>query len=189
MRAVALIGDFCPPRVAGRVKPPALAGKGRQILMLTMVEGTPLEMDMRSLLAKIAESLRGNVSLDIESLTEQFTVISEDHAIVEPQVWQAVARVGDDEMPAQSLNKTSSPSILVAEAGQNENCCASPKFCGFSAQAGEWPSSGRASKRTQISGLPASSPLPRSPLLWALPEGSPVSFFLPPAPQLQPSQP
>ena len=47
---------------------------------------------MRSVLAKIAESLQGSVSLDIESLTEQFTVLSEDHAKVEPQVWQAVAR-------------------------------------------------------------------------------------------------
>ena len=60
--------------------------------LLERFDGTPLEMDMRSVLAKIAESLQGSVSLDIESLTEQFTVLSEDHAKVEPQVWQAVAR-------------------------------------------------------------------------------------------------
>jgi predicted DNA-binding transcriptional regulator YafY len=42
--------------------------------LLERFEGTPLEMDMRSVLAKIAESLQGSVSLDIESLTEQLTL-------------------------------------------------------------------------------------------------------------------
>jgi len=60
--------------------------------LLERFEGTPLEMDMRSVLAKIAESLQGTVSLDVESLTEQFTVLSEDHARVGPEVWQRVAR-------------------------------------------------------------------------------------------------
>jgi hypothetical protein len=36
-------------------------------------------MDMRSVLTNIAESLRGTFSLDVESLTDQFTVLSEDH--------------------------------------------------------------------------------------------------------------
>jgi predicted DNA-binding transcriptional regulator YafY len=60
--------------------------------LLERFEGTPLEMDMRSVLAKIADSLRGTVSLDIESLTDQFTVLSEDHAHVDPKVWQQAAK-------------------------------------------------------------------------------------------------
>jgi predicted DNA-binding transcriptional regulator YafY len=60
--------------------------------LLERFEGTPLEMDMRSVLAKIAESLQGSVSLDVESLTEQFTVLSEDHVRVEPEVWQRAGR-------------------------------------------------------------------------------------------------
>ena len=44
------------------------------------------------MLAKIADSLRGTVSLDVESLTDQFTVLAEDHARVEPGVWQRAGR-------------------------------------------------------------------------------------------------
>ena len=60
--------------------------------LLERFEGTPLEMDMRSVLAKIADGLRGTVSLDIESLTDQFTVLSEDYARVDPDVWQQAAK-------------------------------------------------------------------------------------------------
>ena len=60
--------------------------------LLERFEGTPLELDMRSVLAKIADSLRGTVSLDVESLTDQFTVLAEDHARVEPVVWQRAGR-------------------------------------------------------------------------------------------------
>jgi len=56
--------------------------------LLERFEGTPLEMDMRSVLAKIADSLEGTVSLNLESLTDQFTVLSDDHARVDPEVWQ-----------------------------------------------------------------------------------------------------
>lgn len=56
--------------------------------LLERFQGTPLEMDMRSVLAKIADSLQGTVSLDVESLTDQFTVLSEDYACVDPEVWQ-----------------------------------------------------------------------------------------------------
>ena len=44
------------------------------------------------MLAKIADSLRGTVSLDVESRTDQFTVLAEDHARVEPGVWQRAGR-------------------------------------------------------------------------------------------------
>jgi predicted DNA-binding transcriptional regulator YafY len=60
--------------------------------LLERFEGTPLEMDMRSVLAKIGDSLRGTVSLDVESLTDQFTVLAEDYARVEPGVWQRAGR-------------------------------------------------------------------------------------------------
>ena len=60
--------------------------------LLERFDGTPLELDMRSVLAKIADSLRGTVSLDVESLTDQFTVLAEDHARVEPGVWQRAGR-------------------------------------------------------------------------------------------------
>ncbi len=60
--------------------------------LLERFEGTPLELDMRSVLAKIADALRGTVSLDLESITDQFTVLAEDHARVEPGVWQRAGR-------------------------------------------------------------------------------------------------
>ena len=60
--------------------------------LLRHFEGTPLELDMRSVLAKMAESLEGTILLDVEAVTEQFTVLSEDHARVDSGVWQTVAR-------------------------------------------------------------------------------------------------
>lgn len=60
--------------------------------LLEGFEGTPLELDMRSMLGKIAESLQGTVSVELESLTDQFTVLSEDRARVDPEVWQRAAR-------------------------------------------------------------------------------------------------
>jgi predicted DNA-binding transcriptional regulator YafY len=60
--------------------------------LLSHFVGTPLELDMRSVLGKIAESLEGTVSLDVEALTDQFSVLSEDHARVDAGVWQAVAK-------------------------------------------------------------------------------------------------
>jgi len=60
--------------------------------LLEGFEGTPLEMDMRSVMGKIAESLQGTVSVELESLTDQFTVLSEDRARVDPEVWQRAAR-------------------------------------------------------------------------------------------------
>ena len=60
--------------------------------LLEGFEGTPLELDMRSVLSKIAEALQGTVSVELESLTDQFTVLSEDRARVDPEVWQRGAR-------------------------------------------------------------------------------------------------
>lgn len=60
--------------------------------LLERFEGTPLELDMRSVLAKIADSLEGHVSLSLDSLTDQFSVLSEDHAHVEPEAWQRAGR-------------------------------------------------------------------------------------------------
>jgi predicted DNA-binding transcriptional regulator YafY len=60
--------------------------------LLEGFEGTPLQMDMRSVLAKIADSLQGAVSLDLESLTDEFSVLSEDHARVDPENWQRAGR-------------------------------------------------------------------------------------------------
>src|SRR3974390_1475046 len=60
--------------------------------LLEGFEGTPLELDMRSVMGKIAESLEGTVSVELESLTDQFTVLSEDRARVDPEVWEGAAR-------------------------------------------------------------------------------------------------
>jgi predicted DNA-binding transcriptional regulator YafY len=60
--------------------------------LLERFEGTPLELDMRSVLGKIADSLQGTVSLDLESLTDQFTVLAEDHARVDPEIWRRAGR-------------------------------------------------------------------------------------------------
>jgi predicted DNA-binding transcriptional regulator YafY len=57
--------------------------------------GTALDLDMESVLSKIAESLEGNITLDPESLSEHLTVVGEDYVAQDPEVWSAVAKATD----------------------------------------------------------------------------------------------
>lgn len=59
--------------------------------LLSAFEGTPLEMEMRSVLGKIAESLEGEISVEPEWLSEQVSVLAEDRAEVDPAIWARVA--------------------------------------------------------------------------------------------------
>jgi len=60
--------------------------------MLHAFEGTPLEMDMRSTLDKIAGSLEGTFAVSLDALTEHMSVQAEDRVVIDPAVWEAVAR-------------------------------------------------------------------------------------------------
>jgi len=59
--------------------------------MMEPFRGTPLEMDLQSLFAKIARSLEGTVTLSVDALTDQFSVISDDHVPLDPEVWVKAA--------------------------------------------------------------------------------------------------
>jgi len=48
--------------------------------------------DTNSLLRGLQACLEGTVSLEVEALTDQFTVLAEDPARVDTRVWQVVAR-------------------------------------------------------------------------------------------------
>jgi proteasome accessory factor B len=63
--------------------------------ILAPFRGTPLEMDLESVFRKIADSLEGTVSVDLESLTEEFTVIGEDYVRQDPRIWSSVAGLVD----------------------------------------------------------------------------------------------
>jgi len=58
---------------------------------LEAFEGTPLDLGMRSMLNKIATSLQGNVTLDMESMTDHMTVVREDYVNQDMQTWREVA--------------------------------------------------------------------------------------------------
>ena len=60
--------------------------------MLHSFEGTPLEMDMRSTLDKIAGSLEGTFAVSLDALTEHMSVQAEDRVVIDPAVWEAMAR-------------------------------------------------------------------------------------------------
>ena len=60
--------------------------------MLHAFEGTPLEMDMRSTLDKIAGSLEGRFAVSLDALTEHMSVQAEDRVVIDPAIWEAVAR-------------------------------------------------------------------------------------------------
>ena len=54
-------------------------------------EGTPLHLDMRSVLDKIAESLEGDITIETDWLSEHVGVLPEDCVRIDPEVWAQVA--------------------------------------------------------------------------------------------------
>jgi predicted DNA-binding transcriptional regulator YafY len=61
--------------------------------LLTHYEGTPLHLDMRSVLDKIAESLEGDITIEPAWLTEHVGVLPEDNVRIDPEVWALLAGV------------------------------------------------------------------------------------------------
>jgi len=59
--------------------------------LLAHYEGTPLHLDMRSVLDKIAESLEGDVTIEPDWLSEHVAVVPEDRVRIAPAVWEQLA--------------------------------------------------------------------------------------------------
>ena len=59
--------------------------------LLAHYEGTPLHLDMRSVLDKIAESLEGDITIEPDWLSEHVGVMPEDRVQIDPEVWAQLA--------------------------------------------------------------------------------------------------
>lgn len=59
--------------------------------LLTHYEGTPLHLDMRSVLNKIAESLEGDVTIEPDWMSEHVGVLPDDRVQINPKVWAQLA--------------------------------------------------------------------------------------------------
>jgi proteasome accessory factor B len=59
--------------------------------LLAHYEGTPLHLDMRSVLDKIAESLEGDITIESDWLSEHVGVLPEDRVRTDPEIWAALA--------------------------------------------------------------------------------------------------
>jgi proteasome accessory factor B len=59
--------------------------------LLTHYEGTPLHLDMRAVLDKIAESLEGDITIEPDWLSEHVGVLPDDHVRIDPGVWAQMA--------------------------------------------------------------------------------------------------
>lgn len=59
--------------------------------LLAHYEGTPLHLDMRSVLDKIAESLEGDITIEPGWLSEHVGVLPEDRVQIDPEVWAQLA--------------------------------------------------------------------------------------------------
>ena len=55
--------------------------------LLAHYEGTPLHLDMRSVLDKIAESLEHDVTIEPDWLSEHVGVLPDDCVRIDPEVW------------------------------------------------------------------------------------------------------
>ena len=59
--------------------------------LLAHYEGTPLPLDMRSVLDKIAESLEHDVTIEPDWLSEHVGVLPDDCVRIDPEVWAQMA--------------------------------------------------------------------------------------------------
>ena len=59
--------------------------------LLAHYEGTPLHLDMCSVLDKIAESMQGDITIEPDWLSEHVGVLPEDHVRIDPEIWAQLA--------------------------------------------------------------------------------------------------
>lgn len=59
--------------------------------LLAHYESTPLHLDMRSVLDKIAESLEGDITIEPGWLSDHVGVLPEDRVRIDPEVWAQLA--------------------------------------------------------------------------------------------------
>ena len=59
--------------------------------LLAHYEGTPLHLDMRSVLDKIAESMEGEVTIEPDWMSEHVGALPEDRVRIDPEVWAQLA--------------------------------------------------------------------------------------------------
>ncbi|MBN1672153.1 MAG: WYL domain-containing protein [Kiritimatiellae bacterium] len=59
--------------------------------LLVHYEGTPLHLDMRSVLDKIAESLEGDITIEPDWLSEYVGALPEDSVRIDPDIWTQLA--------------------------------------------------------------------------------------------------
>lgn len=60
--------------------------------VMAAFRGTPLEAEMQSAMARVAETLEGHISLEPAAMTEHLSVLTEDYAPQNPEIWLAAAR-------------------------------------------------------------------------------------------------
>jgi len=60
--------------------------------VMAAFRGTPMEADMQSALARMAQTMEGHVSLEPAAMTEHLSVLTEDYAPQDPEIWMAAAR-------------------------------------------------------------------------------------------------
>jgi len=73
------------PRYGSAARRPSAFGLARKLLV--HYEGTPLHLDMRSVLDKIGESLQGDIAIEPDWLSEHVGVMPEDCVRIDPEVW------------------------------------------------------------------------------------------------------
>lgn len=83
--------------------------------LLAPYEGTPLHLDMRSVLDKIAESLEGEVTIEPDWLSEHVGVLPEDRVRIDPEVWAQLAGFVERREPVRVEYQTFAGRVSVYE--------------------------------------------------------------------------
>jgi predicted DNA-binding transcriptional regulator YafY len=59
--------------------------------LLRPFSGTPLEMGLESVFAKIGETIPSHLKVDAAALTDRFSVLTDDHVETDPKTWASIA--------------------------------------------------------------------------------------------------
>ena len=79
--------DLPPTQLCGR----EVAAFAMAARLLRAFRGTPVEKDMRAAMSKIEHSLEGKLTFEHAGLLERFSVLGDDYAAIDTEVWEATA--------------------------------------------------------------------------------------------------
>ena len=85
--------------------------------LLAHYEGTPLHLEMRSVMDKISESLEGDITIEPGWLSDHVGVLAEDHVMIDPAIWSLLVEYIERREVIDAEYQSFSGRVLVVYKG------------------------------------------------------------------------